>query len=125
MPPNEPKVTDALSTSLTTKRNKGITGGDVTKDPDPARTNGPDQGTASVSYGMGATVNMGNYEFYRPEVRITLPCKPTVPSIQATFKVAKAWVDAQLNNETDELIAKRDGANPAATPAAGPSTRKK
>lgn len=57
----------------------------------PADYTGP---WARVTYGMGATVNTGNFENMRPFVQLELPCLPGQQ--HAAYNEAFDWVDARI-----------------------------
>lgn len=61
---------------------------------------------ALVTAGAGATLNMGNYESLRIDVRVSLPCY--VEEIDGMYLKARDWVDERLSKEIEEVKAKRD-----------------
>ena len=58
---------------------------------------------ATVSYGLGATKNMGNYESAKIDVRVELPCENNKKSIRKTFKRAEAYCEDKLAAALAEL----------------------
>jgi hypothetical protein len=39
-----------------------------------------------VNVRLGSTLNMGDYESFRIDVGITMPCKPTMKDVEQTFE---------------------------------------
>jgi hypothetical protein len=60
---------------------------------------------ATVSVGMGITVNMGNYESTRVDVHVSLPCYPA--EVEKAYDEAKRIVEAKLRAEVQELRASK------------------
>lgn len=60
---------------------------------------------AYVGVAIGTTMNMGNYESLRMEVRITLPCY--VEEIDEIYLKAKDWVDERLDKEIADIRGKQ------------------
>lgn len=56
---------------------------------------------AKVSHSVSMTLNLGNYESVKVGVSVELPS--TVEELGEAFKVAKAFVDAKLNIEVQEI----------------------
>lgn len=56
---------------------------------------------AEVEVAVGATVGLPNYSAARFDVRLRLPCKPDVASVDAAYGAALAWATRKL----DELKA--------------------
>ena len=56
---------------------------------------------ATVSVGMGITVNMGNYESTRVDVHVSLPCYPV--EVPQAYEEAKRIVEEKLRAEVREL----------------------
>ena len=52
---------------------------------------------ALVDFSAGLTLNLGNFESARIDVRLALPCDPR--DRDAAFESAKAWVAARLQHE--------------------------
>lgn len=63
---------------------------------------------ARVRYGEGTTVNMGNFESWRCDVAVELPCRPTTQSIERTLAFAQEFVEAKIAAEADKMREKRD-----------------
>lgn len=66
---------------------------------------------AEVSYGKGVTLNMGNYEAVRIDVRITVPCYRE--EAEGAYEFAKHRVDDRLREEIEDArgAAKRNSAS--------------
>lgn len=62
---------------------------------------------AVVRFGQGVTLNMGNFESWRCDVVVELPCKPTFAAIDVTYEAAKDWVEARIQTEVDAVSKKR------------------
>lgn len=56
---------------------------------------------AIVSVSCGATRNMGNFEFLRLDVGVSIPCY--IEEISEVEKQASKWVDDRLSEKLDEL----------------------
>lgn len=56
---------------------------------EPQEIEGP---PAVVEVGIGKTVNLGNYESARVDVKLTVPCTNDSDAIQATYSDALEWV---------------------------------
>lgn len=54
---------------------------------------------ARVEFAVGATLNLGNYESARVDVKLTLPCPQDMESIDMTYAYAKEWAERKLNTE--------------------------
>ena len=61
---------------------------------------------AYVTFACGATLNMGNYQSLRIDVRVSLPCY--IEEIDDMYITAKKWVDERLNKELKELKTKQN-----------------
>lgn len=55
---------------------------------------------AEVSVGLGATVNLKNYEFVRIDVRVTLPCYKE--DVEAAYEEALKFANAKLGEQIEE-----------------------
>lgn len=53
----------------------------------------------SVGLGLGLTVNLGNMEFARVDVKVTLPCSSSDASIRATKKKCEDYVRLFISEE--------------------------
>lgn len=62
--------------------------------------------TAEVSYEMGYTMNLGNYQSARFHVGIKLPSSVDVESLDKSYDFVKDWVDTKLQAAIAE--AKKD-----------------
>ena len=58
---------------------------------------------ALVSVSMGITRNLGNYESFRFNVTITMPCSPTAEDIEETYEQCKGWCDGKANELNEEM----------------------
>lgn len=56
---------------------------------------------AEVEFGTGMTINLGNFESVRLDVRVKLPC--VVEEVGEAYKAAKAFVDGKLNKEVADI----------------------
>jgi len=54
-----------------------------------------------VRYGLGLTVNLGNFESCRIDVTLELPC--IVEEVEEAFGTAKQFVETHLERERDAL----------------------
>ncbi len=54
-----------------------------------------DQPACNVSFKMGHTKNLGNYESLRVDVSVMIPCY--VSELEETFEFAKEWVDDRMD----------------------------
>lgn len=55
---------------------------------------------ATVEVGLGATVNMGDYNSTRIDVRLTLPCP--VDKVNEAYEVALKWADEKMQEMMPE-----------------------
>lgn len=60
---------------------------------------------ARVEVGAGATVNVGEYESLRADVRISIPCSPTEEMITEAYNRASYLASKYLEAETDAGLA--------------------
>lgn len=63
---------------------------------------------ANVSYTLGFTYNIGNYESVRVGVSVTLPCY--VEELEQAYRKAREFVEmklAEIDKEIKEIIEKR------------------
>lgn len=56
---------------------------------------------AEVSYSVGLTLNMGNYESARVDVGIKMPCY--VEEVDVTYRRIQAWAEKLLSEERDKI----------------------
>ena len=56
---------------------------------------------AVVEIGYGLTLNIGNYESARVDVKLTLPCY--AEEANAAYDYAKAWAETRVQNEVKEI----------------------
>ena len=56
---------------------------------------------ATIDFGIGMTLNLGNYESVRVNVGITLPTY--IEQQEAAYASAKKFVDTKLNEEVDKI----------------------
>lgn len=56
---------------------------------------------AEVGYGIGLTMNMGNFESARVDVSIKMPCY--VEEIDVTYRRVQAWAEKLLVEERDKI----------------------
>jgi len=56
---------------------------------------------AEVSYSVGITLNMGNFESARVDVGIKMPCY--VEEVDVTFRRVQAWAERLLSQERDKI----------------------
>ncbi len=61
---------------------------------------------ASVAAGSSMTLNLGNFESVKVDVKVTLPCY--VEEVTDCYKAAKAIVDLHLNGEVAAIRAYRE-----------------
>lgn len=61
---------------------------------------------AYVTFACGATLNMGNYQSLRIDVRVSLPCY--IEEIDEMYTTAKKWADERLDKELKELKNKQN-----------------
>ena len=59
---------------------------------------------AYISKKNGMTIDMGNFEYARIDVFLSLPCY--VEEIADAWKTCKEWVDTTMSEEMDELVDK-------------------
>ena len=62
-----------------------------------------DKPLSTVNVSMGMTRNLGNYESLKITVGVTMPCEES--DLNATYMVAKEWVDARINEVNEEVNA--------------------
>lgn len=56
---------------------------------------------ANITFGSGASVNLGDYNNGRVYVELSMPCDPS--EVDEVFDNVKAWVDERVQAEVDEL----------------------
>jgi len=61
---------------------------------------------AEVGVTMGQTVNMGNYESYRIDVQVTVPCYRE--EIEEAYVFARKFCNARLKEEVSEAVDKKN-----------------
>ena len=61
----------------------------------------------SVAYGAGLTINLGNFESVRVDVRIELPALPE--EVHDAFAVCKEFVDTELGAQQAMLTGLKKG----------------
>ena len=57
---------------------------------------------AVVGYAQGVTINLGNFTSARVDVSLSMPCPPTIESIDATFDFVREFVAERLAKEAAE-----------------------
>jgi predicted metal-dependent hydrolase len=57
---------------------------------------------AEVRVDLGATINMGNMEFLRVGLSLTMPCEASASKIEETYKKATKWVETKLDKMIQE-----------------------
>ena len=62
-------------------------------------------GPARIEFGAGATINMGNFESARIDVRLSVPCKLDPESIDSAYEFAREWVSSRIDDEAESLSA--------------------
>lgn len=60
---------------------------------------------AEVRFGVGATINMGNFESARVDVMVTVPCYKE--EVDDAYEFAKKWAWARLKAESGEITKKK------------------
>lgn len=68
---------------------------------------------AQVKVALGMTVNLGNFEFVRADVSMTVPCYKE--EADAAFEYARAWVEKRTLEEAgtaEEFARKRTKSDP-------------
>lgn len=59
---------------------------------------------ARVCVSSGGTHALGDFEFLKIEVSVTLPCMPTAEGIEAAYTRAKEFVSEKLINDQSEWL---------------------
>ena len=65
---------------------------------------------AQVKLALGKTINLGNYEFLRVDVSLTVPCYKE--EADAAFEYAQAWVEDRTLKEAESAKKIVDGCEP-------------
>lgn len=68
---------------------------------------------AQVNLGLGLTINLGNFEFVRADVSMTVPCYKE--EADAAFEYARAWVEERtlaVAGTAEEFARKRKSTEP-------------
>jgi len=58
---------------------------------------------AYVNYRLGATLNMGSYESIKVDIGVTMPCLPTWPEINKTYKNIRKEVEHLMDTEVQSI----------------------
>jgi hypothetical protein len=69
------------------------------------------QPTCNVGMSAGLTLNMGNYNSYKVQVSLHMPCLPL--EVDEVFDFVKKWVDTKLTLIHDEIETANSGGNDA------------
>ena len=70
----------------------------------------PKEEVARVEYEAGVTLNMGDFESARVNVRISIPCRTKVETLNRVYDFARGWVHSRLEAEVENLkIEEGDG----------------
>ena len=64
---------------------------------------GEDTKTASVSVGLGMTINLGNYQSAKVDVHVTLPSDPDKESLEKTYKDAVDFCKDHVKKEAQAI----------------------
>lgn len=60
---------------------------------------------AVVRFGIGATINMGNYESARVDVEVTVPCYKE--EVDDAYEFARKWAKTRLEAEAEVITKKK------------------
>jgi len=58
---------------------------------------------AYVTFSMGLTKNMGDFNSLKFHVGITIPCAPNADEIDLTYSEAKGWIEGKVNDLNAEV----------------------
>ena len=97
-----------MSVKINRKKGKGKTtversDSTVSEQEDTMQAVTDSQPLAQVEFGVGQTINRGNYESARIDVRISLPCKNTKKAIKKAFDQADKYCEERLIAALEEL----------------------
>ena len=67
----------------------------------------PDIPQGSVAFGAGLTINIGNFESVRVDVRLELPCSPE--EVNDAFGVCQEFVETKLAEQRDMINSVKSG----------------
>lgn len=68
---------------------------------------GPNE-IARVAYGSGITLNLGNFQSARVDVRLEMPVRPNPDSIDLVYGFSRDWVEERLEAEVDRILHPKD-----------------
>ena len=58
---------------------------------------------AVITYGSGATINLGDFNNARVYVELAYPCAPDQDELDQAYDEIKMWVDERVQAEVDEM----------------------
>jgi len=59
---------------------------------------------ASLTVGLGCTVNIGNYNNVKMFVNLNMPCEPTLAAAEECFDEVHNWVEKKLEKVHDTML---------------------
>lgn len=60
----------------------------------------------TIKVGVGLSINLGNFEFAKLSVEMTIPCYKE--EAEEAYAFAQSWVEQKVTTERDLIIAHRD-----------------